>query len=233
MSTPKERLDLHFKLLAKTFPPKVQEALEMIGKPTLQLLALRRYIRKAKDLNAQWVWSQEKIHSYEASKQFTQVRLEIEKVRKMFEGLNPGYTLGVSPIRDLKRQVRLWSGNKTVHIAGEDLEQKCLLEIAKYPDMPDQMAVDRFRTFLGHCPVHPEPTSAAPGLSDHGQMHAIDFVVVKGHTKIADTKSATIGTDWDTAGWTRKLKDAVIQSGSLFRGPLDHPREPWHYTLPH
>jgi hypothetical protein len=174
LSTPKERLDLHFKLVAETFPPKVQEALEMIGKPTLQLLALRRYIRKAKDLSAQWVWSQEQIHSYEASKQFTQVRLEIEKVRKTFEGLNPGYTLGVSPIRDLKRQVRLWNGNKTVHIAGEDLEQKCLFEIAKYPDMPDQMAVDRFRTFLGHCPVHPEPTSAAPGLSDHGQMHAID-----------------------------------------------------------
>jgi len=233
MANPNEKLEVYFKVIATTFLPKVQEALRIIGNPDRQLLALRRYIRKTKGLDAQWAWSHEQIKSYEASPQFARVRIEIERVRKKFEELNPGYTLGVSPIRDLKRQVGLWNGNKTVHVAAEDVKRKCLEEIVNYPDRPDQNATQKFRTFLGHCPVNPEPTSAAPGLSDHGQMHAIDFVVMQGHRKIADTKTATIGVQWDAPGWTQKLKDAVMLSQSTFTGPLQHPREPWHYTLPH
>lgn len=233
MLNPNEKLDVYFNSVPKTFPPKVQEALRMIGTPALQLLALRRYIRKSKGLDSQWVWSHEQINVYQNSLQFTRVRSEIEKVRKKFEELNPGYTLGVSPIRDLDRQVALWKGNKTVHVAAEDLKRKCLQEIVNYSDWPDQNGIEKFRTFLRHCSVHPEPTSAAPGLSDHGQMNAIDFVIIQGHRKIADTKTATIDTQWDAPGWTQKLKDAVLLSNSLFIGPLPHPREPWHYTLPH
>jgi hypothetical protein len=232
MATPNEKLDAHFSAIAQTFPPKVQEALRMIGNPARQLLALRRYIRKAKGLEAQWVWSHEQINSYQASPHFARVRMEIEKVRKKFEELNPGYTLGVSPIRDLNRQVALWNGNKTVHTAAEDLRRKSLQEIINYPDAPDLASTEKFRTFLGHCSVNPEPTSAAPGLSDHGQMRAVDFVVMQGHQKITDTGTATIGIQWDVPGWTKKLNDAVTLSKSLFVGPLQHPREPWHYTLP-
>ncbi len=115
MPNPNDKVNVYFNLVARTFPPKVQEALRLIGSPAHQLLALRRYIRKAKGLDAQWVWSDEQIHSYERSPQFARVRIEIEKVRKKFEENNPGYTLGVSPIRDLNRQVTLWKGNKTVH----------------------------------------------------------------------------------------------------------------------
>jgi hypothetical protein len=233
MATPNDKLNAHFNALAQTFPPKVQEALRMIGHPARQLLALRRYIRKAKGLDTQWVWSHEQIRSYQASPQFARVRMEIEKVRNKFEELNPGYTLGVSPIRDLPRQVALWNGNKTVHAAAEDLERKSLQEIGKYPDAPDPASTEKFRAFLGHCSVHPEPTSAAPGLSDHGQMRAVDFIVMQGHRKVADTATATIGIQWDAPGWTKKLNDAVTLSKSLFIGPLQHPREPWHYTLPH
>jgi hypothetical protein len=233
MSSLNEKLQLHFNAVATTFPPKVQEALRMIGLPALQILALRRYIRKAKGLDAQWVWSHEQISSYKASPQFARVRSEIEKVKTTFEKMNPGYSLAYSPIRDLKRQVRLWNANKTVAVAAGDLERKCLQEMANYPERPDPNSVEKFRKFLGHCPVHPEPTSAAPGLSDHGQMNAIDFVVMKGATKIADTRTVTIGTEWDAPGWTQKLKDAVVLSQSLFAGPLQHPREPWPYTLPH
>jgi len=233
MATPNEKLDAYFNALAQTFPSKVQEALRMIGQPSRQLLALRRYIRKAKGLESQWVWSQEQIRSYQASPQFARVRMEIDKVRKKFEELNPGYTLGVSPIRDLPRQVALWNGNKTVHAAAEDLKRKSLQEIVNYPDAPDPTSIEKFRAFLGHSSVNPEPTSAAPGLSDHGQMHAVDFIIMQGHQKIADTVTATIGTKWDASGWTKKLNDAVTLSKSLFIGPLQHPREPWHYTLPH
>src|SRR5262249_32208536 len=151
---------------ARTFPSKVQDALRMIGNPARQLLALRRYIRKAKALDTQWVWSRQQINSYLTSPQFTRVRTEIEKVRKTFEELNPGYTLGVSPIRDLNRQVALWNANKTVHTAAEDLKRKSLQEIVNYPDAPDPTSTEKFRTFLGRCSVNPEPTSAAPGLSD-------------------------------------------------------------------
>jgi len=233
MGNSNTRVEVYLKMVAMSSQPKIQEALRMIGKPALQLLALRRYLRKTRGLDGQWVWSHEQIKSYEASPQFTRARQEIEKVRKQFENLNPGYSLGVSPIRDLNRQVALWNGNQTVHMAADDLMRKCLQEIDNYPDARDKNDSDRFCAFLTSSPVHPEPTSAAPGLSDHGQMHAIDFVVMKGHLKIADTKTATIGIQWDAPGWTQKLNDAVTLSKSLFQGPLQHPREPWHYILPH
>src|SRR5438270_11760760 len=102
------KLNNYQRALSNKFPPKVQEALRMIGTPPLELLALRRYIRKGGQLNTQWVWSHEEIKKYEASPQALRVRHEIAKVKRKFEQMNPGYTLGASPIRDLPRQVRLW-----------------------------------------------------------------------------------------------------------------------------
>jgi hypothetical protein len=233
MANPDAKLNLYFEAVAQTVQRKVQEALGLIGNFPRQLLALRRYIRKENNLDTQWVWTEEQIKAYEASPRAARVRLEVEKVRKKFEELNPGYTLGVSPIRDLQRQVNLWNGNATVRLAADDLRWKCLQEIAGYPDWPDVNARARFRAFLGHCSVQPEPTSAAPGLSDHGQMNAIDFVILQGHRKIAGTTTATIPAEWDAPRWTQKLKEAVTLSHSVFIGPLQHPREPWHYTLPH
>jgi len=37
-----------------------------------------------------------------------------------------------------------------------------------------------------------EPTNAAPGLSDHGQMKAVDFIIYQGGKKVADIKQAMI-----------------------------------------
>lgn len=235
MADPDTKLSTYQSAVARTFPPKVHEALRMIGHPPLQLLALRRYVRKAGHLDAQWAWSHQQIRGYETGPQGARVRAEIEKVKRKFEELNPGYTLGVSPPRDLARQVRFWNGNHTVHAAAASIRAKCLQELgmAGYPEMPGAGDIERFRAFLGRCEVHPEPTSAAPGLSDHGQMHAVDFIIMQGHRKIADTISARILIDWVMPGWDRKLKAAVKDSGSLFGGPLPHPPEPWHYWLPH
>lgn len=229
------KLDKYYRAVAESFPTKIRDALQKIQNPSHELLALRRYIRKAKDLDRQWVWSAEQIKVYDSSPLAAIVRGEIEKVRKKFEELNQGYTLATSPIRDLARQVRLWNGNRTVRAASNDLKAKCLEEIIKptYPNAPDPDSIERFRKFLGHCKVHPEPTSAAPGLSDHGQMNAIDFVVMRDREKIAGTETATLELKWVKPGWDRKLKEAVTDSKSLFIGPLQHPREPWHYTLPH
>jgi hypothetical protein len=229
------KLGIYQNGVAKTFPPKVQEALRMIGEPSRELLALRRYIRKAKTLDAQWVWSPQQMKDYEHSPHAMQVRAEIAKVTKQFEKQNPGYTLGTSPIRDLARQVRLWNGNHTVREAAGRLRTKCLQEIEApaYSDVPSADSISKFKRFLGECAVHPEPTSAAPGLSDHGQMHAIDFIIVQGNRKIADTISSSIPIAWIKPQWDQKLKLAVQSSGSRFDGPLPHPPEPWHYWIRH
>jgi hypothetical protein len=235
MIDPSLKLNNYQKALEKKFPPKVQEALRLIGAPPLQLLALRRYTRKGGQLSAQWVWSDQQIQAYNTSPQASRVRDQVARVTKQFELMNPGYTLGTSPIRGLARQVHLWKSNRTVHAAALSLRPKCLQEIAApaYPDVPSAADTERFARFLGNCAIHPEPTSAAPGLSDHGQMHAIDFVIMQGQKKIADTVSSSISVQWIVPGWGKKLAAAIKDSGSLFKGPLAHPSEPWHYWLPH
>ncbi len=233
MANAEEKLDIYYRAIADTFPSKVQQTLKMIGEPSLELLALRRYIQKEKDLDAQWVWSERQIRDFEKSPEYGRTKIEIEKVKQAFTRLNgEEYTLGSSPIRNLDKQVKLWKGNKKVKAGAKDVRGKCVRELADYPDLPDLQATKKFRAFLKQCSVHPEPTSAAPGLSDHGQMHAVDFVILKEGKTIAGTDTTTMQLKWDAPGWTDKLKEAVMQSASLFDGPLRSPREPWHYSLP-
>jgi len=78
--------------------------------------------------------------------------------------------------------------------------------------------------------VKPEPTSAAPGTSDHGQMRAVDFVVMKNGKTIADVVSSTIIPNWRVPGWEKALIDAA--STTKLKGPLPTPYEPWHWWLP-
>ena len=73
------------------------------------------------------------------------------------------------------------------------------------------------------------PSNATPGLSQHGQAKAFDFVVSRGRDVVAGTVTATIQEKWEDAGWTAKLKQAVQDAGGKFVGPLPAPYEPWHY----
>lgn len=201
----------------------------MIGEPSLELLALRRYVQKEKYIDARWAWTTEQ---YRHNPLYAQTNREIEKVKEWFRTANPGYKLEASPFRDLERQVKLWKGNKKVHAGAADVTRKCVAEIMHYPDPPDPPAIKKFRSFLGRCDVKPKTTSAAPGLSDHGRMHAVDFVVKHGRATIASTSTEHIPDQWMAPpGWAQKLKAAITQSGSLFDGPLPDPPEPWHYTL--
>jgi hypothetical protein len=61
-------------------------------------------------------------------------------------------------------------------------------------------------------------------------MRAIDFQIRKAGRTVAGPTSATIASAWDAAGWTQKLKAAVLAGSTRFTGPLATPREPWHYT---
>ena len=102
---------------------------------------------------------------------------------------------------------------------------------------PDIVAVgnvpigrDSFANFLlEHSPL-PAPTIAAPGLSPHGQMRAVDFHVESDGSTVAGPDTQTIESIWLAAGWRDKLSAAVIASGAEFVGPLEKPDEPWHYS---
>ena len=76
----------------------------------------------------------------------------------------------------------------------------------------------------------PTPTIAAPGLSLHGQMRAVDFQVHQPGRVVAGPSTATIATDWAAAGWAAKLDAAVREASERFVGPQASPPAPWHYT---
>jgi hypothetical protein len=154
-------------------------------------------------------------------------------VRQQFVKANPGYELWVNPeVRSLDTQLTNWNRNESVSLAAAGL-LAAIHELMATPTMralqaPDaREAVERF--LVSYSP-QPPAALAAPGLSPHGQMRAVDFQVHKGGTVVAGPRTATIATEWDAAGWTEKLKAAVQASGSRFTGPLESPREPWHYT---
>ena len=167
---------------------------------------------------------------------------EAKAVVTVFEDNNPGLTLIISPVRDLQRQVDLWCKNKTVKQAAARLIQDARAKLAEsnFLASPTAASVSDFRSYLKTYLVDPEPSSAAPGTSDHGQQHAVDFVVKeKGGRTLADTETATIRTSWHNTGFDKALKTATENTPAaqdlgtpVLQGPLRKPYEPWHYTLP-
>jgi hypothetical protein len=156
---------------------------------------------------------------------------EAAKVQANFARKNPGYTLAVSPLRSLEKQVTTWSTNSTVDLAGRKLlaDMKQVLGRPEFPEQPTGVAAVAFSHTLRNAPVTPEPSSAAPGTSDHGQGRAVDFVVMSGHRIVAATQTAQIGPVWKHGGWENKLIAAV--AGTRLVGPLAHPYEPWHWSV--
>ena len=94
---------------------------------------------------------------------------------------------------------------------------------------PPATSVEGFATWLRERGVDPEPGNAAPGTSDHGQVKAVDFVVMRGRELVAGTTRSTIPSAWTAPGWAQKLVEAV--AGTRLRGPLRTPYEPWHWSL--
>ena len=91
MAASNAKLLLYMSAVAAPFPLRVRDALRLIGDPPrLQLLALRRHIRKAKYLDALWVWDQEQIRKFETGAASAHVRAEIDKVKAALKTLNPG-----------------------------------------------------------------------------------------------------------------------------------------------
>ncbi len=188
--------------------PRVGAALERIDGTGRRLLALRSYLRSREHLAERWSWTDEQIE-------------------------NPGYELWVNPqVRSLDRQIASWNGNESVAAAADALLAKAaeFVESPAFKAAKPERHKDDFAHFLvSYLPV-PTPTVAAPGLSPHGQMRAIDFQVLRDGSVVAGPKTATIDSEWDAAGWSARLDRAVREGSTRFVGPLATPREPWHYT---
>lgn len=223
--------------------PLVNDALERIGRTALishaqalQLLALRRYLRIQNrdqgDLAAIWPWTPEQVNAnLNTPSAARRLMDEASRVQQAFAAANPGHTLGLSPPRDLDRQVTLWNGSLDARTAALDLLKRTLNEMAKpLYDLPAPLTtIAAFARWLEQRGVNPEPGNAAPGTSDHGQLRAVDFVVMRAGRVIAGTQRATIASQWTAAGWTARL--AAATAGTQLVGPLANPYEPWHWTL--
>ena len=137
-----------------------------------------------------------------------------------------------SQVRSLDVQIEHWNRNESVAAAADEILRAAHVLIAApgFPADRPERARETFKVFLsGHTPV-PTPTIAAPGLSLHGQMRAIDFQVHQGGHVVAGPSSSTIATEWEAASWASKLDAAVHAGSNKFVGPLASPPAPWHYT---
>ena len=107
---------------------------------------------------------------------------------------------------------------------------QALMASPESPAARSKQARVALEAFLSEYRPVPTPTIAAPGLSLHGQMRAIDFQVHQGGRVIAGPSTATIATDWVAAGWAARLDAAVREASNRFVGPQATPPAPWHYN---
>jgi hypothetical protein len=220
-------------LLAAThdLPPVAKEALQRVGDPPRQLLALRGYVRAGQQLTARWSWSSQEIRAYEAGDEYRELLAEIDTVRDRFEAQNPGYSLYANTTaRSFDLQLQRWNSNRSVGVIAGRLRQAALRELSAdaYPAHPDARATVRFTNFLREW--RPTPAAAplaVPGLSLHGRSRAIDFQIVRNGRIIAPAEVAKVRSVWEEQGWSRRL--ATAMRGAHFAGPLQSPNEPWHY----
>ncbi len=226
-------LDRYVAAIAAQQDARVTEALARIAGTGRQLLALRSYVRSASHLAERWSWTQEQIEAFEGSPEQRELQLEIGRVRTSFVAANPGYELYVnSQVRSLDVQIENWNRNESVAAAADEImtAAQALIASPGFPADRPERAREALKAFLvGHTPV-PTPTIAAPGLSLHGQMRAIDFQVHQGGRIVAGPSTSAIPADWAAAGWAAKLDAAVHAGSNKFVGPLASPPAPWHYT---
>ncbi|MGH8174892.1 MAG: hypothetical protein ACREV5_01355 [Steroidobacter sp.] len=215
---------------AERLPAPARAALKRIDDAPRQLLAARSYMRAAETLVERWSWSDEQIRSFARTSEHGEFLDEVVRVRAAFDAQNPGYTLRAgTQVRSLDVQLQRWNENASVGRVAQTLASAAAAELkaGEYPAAPTAPALDLFARFLRTWrPETPAPL-AAPGLSLHGQLRAIDFHVEKDGRIIAGTQIASVRSIWERQGWARKLQLAV--EGSRFVGPLRSPNEPWHY----
>lgn len=217
--------------LAADLDPRAALVIGRIEGTGRRLLAARAYLRAGTGLADRWSWSAEQAAAFEDTAEKNALDDAIARVRCAFEARHPGHTLWVNPeFRSLDVQLARWNENPTVGVAGESLRAAVERAMeAGISDTPEGVAALR-EFLLAHVPA-PVPPLAAPGLSPHGRLRAVDFQVESAGRIVAGTDTASIATEWIADGWKAHLRAAVAAADAGFEGPLANPDEPWHYEF--
>jgi hypothetical protein len=226
-------VSVYLEALAQVLPqPAPGTVAEIEGLPR-RVLAIRSYLRVGEQLPLRWSWTEQQTRDFEGSSQHRQLLAAIAAVTARFEAENPGYSLFANTqVRSLELQLQRWNENPGVAQVADQLFARLERELRerKYPQQPDADSLQRCKAFLiGWRPAVAAPL-AAPGLSAHGQLRAVDFQVRQGERIIAGTSISAVARDWIQQGWALRLEQAVSSLGNAFTGPLQSPNEPWHYS---
>lgn len=193
-------------------------------------LALRAYLRAGSSLKSRWSWTQAQLEEFEQTREHAALVEAVRTVQRRFAAANPGYVLVANTTaRSLDTQLERWNENATVAAGAEALRLAVRDELSRtsYPPVPTPTARERLAQFLAAWTPPHAIALAAPGLSLHGQLRAIDFAVFKQGRIVASTTVASVASVWHGQGWTQRLEQATAGAG--FIGPLRIPDEPWHY----
>lgn len=220
----------HLTAVAATLGARERSTLAQIPALDRRLLALRAYVRAGANLDERWSWTEEEIRRYERSHEYRRLLADLERVRAEFERRNPGYTLYANTqVRSLDVQLERWNENPGVGRTAASLLKATRAALVNVHDDPSSSSIEAFKRFLSSWRPAPVAPLAAPGLSAHGRMRAVDFQIMQNGRIVAATQLAAVAREWDAPGWTRKLQEAIDASGARFEGPLRSPNEPWHY----
>lgn len=220
----------HLSALAATLGARERMTLAQIPQLDRRLLALRAYVRAGPNVASRWSWTHDEIRSYERSGEYRRLIEELTAVRAEFERQNPGYTLFANTqVRSLDVQIERWNSNPRVGKTAANLHSDAAATLARSPSRPDSKSLEDFKAFLASWRPAPVAPLAAPGLSMHGRMRAVDFQIMRQGRIVAATDVGSVRSQWEATGWDRKLKKAIVASGAGFEGPLKSPNEPWHY----
>jgi hypothetical protein len=238
------KLDSYLEAVQKARLQKIQDVMKQIPNRGRRLLAARGYVKFPMmgrgSIDDWWAWTSDEDAAFRKTQDYKDLMAAIKAVKSKFSGGNSGYRLSTaSKSRSLIEQINLWNGNKKIPALAASLTRKAKKELGKadYPATPDAAARTKFEKFLKN--TYYSPTSATPGLSAHGRLRAVDFVVKKGSTVVAGTSTSKSskdiwrgqakGPDDTTTDWEQELNDAVTKGAPDFDGPLKKPDEPWHY----
>lgn len=227
------KIQVQLAAIADQLPERPKATLLEIEGTDRKLLALRHYLNRHDDLNHEWTWSRAQFQQFQRTKAYRNAIAEVELVKAKFAELNPGYSLGTSlQARPIEEQLESWNSVPSVGAAAQSLHQQLRQSLVDsnltFP--ADSLDLEPFRQALLTARLPIVPTVAVPGLSQHGQLRAFDFVVKQGGTVIAGTNAGAARSQWDKPGWTKKLQEAIRAVSRNFSGPLRSPYEPWHYT---
>lgn len=226
------KLDRYIAGAAGTLDSRPRGMLDRIPDRRRRMLAVVHYLRLRDEVDSLWAWSEAERLAYQRTVRYQRTMADIQQVRRTFARLNPGYSLAADTAgRPLRTQLRFWNRERSVADAARELQDSLAawLTDGTFPDSPDGAALGRFIERAAAYRAARLPTVAVPGLSLHGRLRAFDFAVLRRGRVVAGTTSATIDSVWDGRGWSERLREAVAGAGSDLAGPMETPREPWHY----